>query len=563
MIADDDQRLPDRCDRMKSNRKRLGDLLVEAGIITEENLQDTLTYKKEGQKIGDALLERGLINEQQLIEVLEFQLGIPQISLFRYPIDTAVISLIAKDFAFRNLVMPIRKDGNQLIVAMHDPMDYIALDDMGLSTGLVISPVIAKKEEIIASLYKYFSKTETFEELDMDRIADENLAGEDAPAVKLVNQLLEVGVQMKASDIHIDPQESKIHIRYRVDGILRTERILSKKIYSLLIARIKILANLNITETRLPQDGRIKLDVNATPVDLRISLLPTIYGEKIVIRILDLSNVMIHLSQLGFNKVNGQAFVKMIERPSGMILITGPTGSGKTSTLYAALNHLNTEQVNIITVEDPVEYQMKGINQVQVNPSIGLTFASGLRSILRQDPNIVMIGEIRDRETAEIAVRASLTGHLVLSTLHTNSALSTIPRLLDMDVEPYLVVSSLIGVIAQRLVRKVCPDCKIEYTPSAMERNLFQKRGIPVQSLYRGEGCPSCQNSGYHGRIAIHEVLNIDDTIQTMMMNNKPLSEIKQYLVLNGMIFLIDDGLLKAKQGMTTIEEVLRVARHD
>lgn len=548
---------------MRAQRKRLGDLLVEAGIITEENLQDTLTYKKEGQKMGDALLERGLINEQQLIEVLEFQLGVPQISLFRYPVDTAVLSLIAKDFAFRNLVIPIRKDGNQLIVAMHDPMDYIALDDMGLSTGLVISPVIAKKEEIIASLYKYYNKTETFEELDMNRIATENLAGEDAPAVKLVNQLLEVGVQMKASDIHIDPQESKILIRYRVDGILRTERVLSKNIYSLLIARIKILANLNITETRLPQDGRIKLDVNATPVDLRISLLPTVFGEKIVIRILDLSNVMIQLSQLGFNKVNGQAFVKMIERPSGMILITGPTGSGKTSTLYAALHHLNTEQVNIITVEDPVEYQMKGINQVQVNPSIGLTFASGLRSILRQDPNIVMIGEIRDRETAEIAVRASLTGHLVLSTLHTNSALSTIPRLLDMDVEPYLVVSSLIGVIAQRLIRKVCPDCKIEYTPSAMERNLFQKRGIAVQSLYRGKGCPSCQNSGYHGRIAIHEVLNIDDTIQTMMMNNKPLSEIKQYTVQNGMIFLVDDGLLKAKQGMTTVEEVLRVARHE
>ncbi|KMY51112.1 GspE/PulE family protein [Peribacillus loiseleuriae] len=548
---------------MKSERKRLGDLLVEAGMITKENLQDTLKNKKAGQKMGDALLERRLINEQQLIEVLEFQLGIPHTNLYQCPIDTSVLSLISKDFAFRNLLIPIQREGNQLTVAMHDPMDYIALDDMGLSTGLVIAPVIAKKEEIIASLYKYYSRRETFEELDMNRIATENLAGEDAPAVKLVNQLLEAGLQMKASDIHIDPQESTILIRYRVDGILRTERILSKNIYSLLIARIKILANLNITETRLPQDGRIKLDVNATPVDLRISLLPTVFGEKIVIRILDLSNVMIQLSQLGFNKVNGQAFGAMIERPSGMILITGPTGSGKTSTLYAALNQLNTEQVNIITVEDPVEYQMKGINQVQVNPSIGLTFASGLRSILRQDPNIVMIGEIRDRETAEIAVRASLTGHLVLSTLHTNSALSTIPRLLDMDVEPYLVVSSLIGVIAQRLIRKVCPDCKVAYTPSEMERNLFQKRGIPVQALHRGKGCPSCQNSGYHGRIAIHEVLNIDDEIQSMMMNNKPLSEIKQYTVRNGMIFLIDDGLLKAKQGLTTVEEVLRVALQD
>lgn len=543
---------------METERKKIGDLLVQAGIITEEQLQEALAAKKEGQKIGDALLERGYINEQELIEVLEFQLGIPQVSLYRYQIDLNLLNLVSKEFAFRNILIPIKKEGNQLTVAMNDPMDYIALDDLRLATGLQISPVIAKKDEILAALYKYYATIETFDDMSGDE--NDGLEGEDAPAIRLVNQILEAGLQMKASDIHIDPQETRILIRYRVDGLLRTGRILSRNIYNLLISRIKIMANLNITESRLPQDGRIKLTLNNSAVDLRISILPTVYGEKVVIRILDLANVLIHINQIGFNKLNLQCFIKMIEHPSGMVLITGPTGSGKTSTLYAALNHLNTEEVNIITVEDPVEFQIAGINQVQVNPNIGLTFASGLRSILRQDPNIVMIGEIRDNETAEIAIRASMTGHLVLSTLHTNSALSTIPRLLDMEVEPYLVVSSLIGVVAQRLVRKVCRECVEEYTPSEMEKNLFQKRGFQVDKLYKGKGCPQCRNTGYKGRLAIHEVLLIDDPMRSMLMNHKPMNEVKQYLLRNGMLFLLDDGLLKAKNGLTTVEEVLRVA---
>jgi type IV pilus assembly protein PilB len=539
-------------------RKRIGDLLVSAGIITEEQLQETLATKKEGQKMGDALLEKGFINEQQLIEVLEFQLGIPQVSLYRYELDTSLLSLVSKEFAFRNVLVPIRKEGNLLTVAMNDPMDYIALDDLRLATGLQISPVIAKKDEIMSTLYKYYATTETFE--DLSGIETDGLEGDDAPAIRLVNQILEAGVQIKASDIHIDPQETRIVIRYRVDGILRTGRILSRNIYSLLISRIKIMANLNITESRLPQDGRIKTTINNITVDLRISMLPTVFGEKVVIRILDLSNVLIKINQIGFNSINQQSFIQMIEKPSGMVLITGPTGSGKTSTLYAALNHLNTEEVNIITVEDPVEFQIAGINQVQVNPAIGLTFSNGLRSILRQDPNVVMIGEIRDNETAEIAIRASMTGHLVLSTLHTNSALSTIPRLLDMEVEPYLVVSSIIGIVAQRLVRKVCKDCREEYIPTELERNLFQKRGFKVDKLYKGKGCPQCQNSGYKGRIAIHEVVMINDQIRSMLLNNKPMNEIKQYLLKNGMLFLLDDGLIKARSGFTTVEEVMRVA---
>lgn len=548
---------------MAPERKRIGDLLVDAGMITAEQLQETLATKKNGQKIGDALTERGLITEKELIEVLEFQLGIPQISIFQYPVDTSLLSLVSKEFAFRNLLLPIKKDGNQLVVAMNDPMDYMSLDDLRLSTGFQISPVIATKDEIMSALYKYYSMDETFEDIGVEGLGNDDSGNDEAPAVRLVNQILEAGVQMKASDIHIDPQEHKILIRYRVDGILRTERTLSRNIYSMLIARVKLLANLNVTESRIPQDGRIKLEINQTHIDLRISSLPTLYGEKLVIRILDLSSVRLSLTQLGFNKVNLQLLHNLLQRPSGIVLITGPTGSGKTSTLYAALNHLNTEQVNIMTVEDPVEYQLNGINQIQVNPQVGLTFASGLRSILRQDPDIVMIGEIRDQDTADISIRASLTGHLVFSTLHTNSALATIPRLLDMGVEPYLVVSSLSGIIAQRLLRKICPECKVAYTPSEMEKNVYQKRGIKVDTLYKGKGCSSCKNTGYRGRMAIHEILMLDDTIQSMMMNQKPLNEVKQYLLRNGMIFLLDDGLIKVKNGLTTLEEVLRVALQD
>ncbi|MYL33297.1 type II secretion system protein GspE [Pontibacillus yanchengensis] len=538
-----------------AERKRLGDLLKEAGILTEEQISDTIETKKEGQKLGDALLEKGFITEQQLIEVLEFQLGIPHISLYQYPIDPSIINIVPKEFVQRNLVIPLNKEDNQLVVAMNDPMDYYTIDDLKISTGFQISPVIATKDEILQAINKHYNlKDEDLEEGNSD---DPN----DAPAIRLMNQLLQAGIQLKASDIHIDPQETKVFIRYRIDGILRTERTLPKSFQNSLIARIKIMANLNITETRLPQDGRIKTTIDRNPVDLRISTLPTVFGEKVVIRILDLGSALSKVGELGFNKINHKRFMNLIEQPSGLVLITGPTGSGKSSTLYASLNQLNTDDVNIITVEDPVEYQIEGINQVQVNSAVGLTFSRGLRSILRQDPNIVMVGEIRDSETAEIAIRASLTGHLVFSTLHTNSAIATIPRLFDMDVEPYLVVSSLSGIVAQRLVRKICRDCKTSYTPSDMEVQTMKKRGMKVDQLYKGKGCNSCQNTGYRGRLAIQEVLVIDDKIKTMMMNYESINEIYHYAWKNGMIFLIDDGLLKAKQGLTSIEEVLRVAQ--
>lgn len=537
-----------------ATRKRLGDLLKEAGLLTEEQIEETISSKKSGQKLGDALLEKGFITEQQLIEVLEFQLGIPHISLYRYPIDTNLMTLVSKDFARRNLLIPLKKEDDELVVAMNDPMDYYAIDDLQISTGFQISPVISTKDEIYQAINKYYNLKET--EITVEESDDP----EDAPAIRLMNQILQAGVQMKASDIHIDPQETKVLVRYRVDGVLKTERTLPKSMQNSLIARVKIMANLNITETRLPQDGRIKTHVEMTPVDLRISILPTVFGEKIVIRILDLGSVLNKLSELGFNKVNYRRFLKLIEQPSGLILLTGPTGSGKSSTLYASLNHLNTDDVNIITVEDPVEYQIEGINQVQVNSNVGLTFSNGLRSILRQDPNIIMVGEVRDSETAEIAIRASLTGHLVFSTLHTNSAIATIPRLIDMDIEPYLVVSSLSGIVAQRLIRRICRDCREAYTPTEMEQNLFKKRGIKVDEIYKGKGCSSCQQTGYRGRMAIQEVLVVDDEIRQMMMNNQSIAQIRQYAWKSGMIFLIDDGLLKVKQGLTSTEEVLRVA---
>ncbi|MGG0716311.1 ATPase, T2SS/T4P/T4SS family [Robertmurraya massiliosenegalensis] len=549
----------------QQTRKRLGDLLVEAGLISEDQLQSTLKEKSPGQKLGDALLQRGYITEQQLIEVLEFQLGIPHISLYRYPFDTKLFSLISKETAKRNRLIPLKKDGDKLFVAMADPMDYFAIDDLRLSTGFQIETAIATKDDILRAINKYYDIDDGFEELIGDlpsneAAQEEKINAEDSPVVRLVNQLLSNAVAMKASDIHIDPQETKVVIRYRIDGILRTERVLPKHMQSLLTARIKIMANLDITEHRVPQDGRIKVNLDFHPIDLRVSTLPTVYGEKIVLRILDLGSSLNDVNKLGFNKLNLKRFTNMIEKPTGIVLITGPTGSGKSSTLYAALNQLNSEEVNIITVEDPVEYQLEGVNQIQVNTNVGMTFAKGLRSILRQDPNIIMVGEIRDKETVEVAIRASLTGHLVLSTIHTNDSLGTVTRLLDMGVEPFLVASSLSGIVAQRLVRKVCRDCAEEQAPSKREIEIFAKRGMKIDRIIRGRGCSSCNMTGYKGRLAIHEVLVMNDDMRRVIMNGESFTRLRELAIKSKTIFLIDDGLLKVKQGFTTTEEILRVA---
>ncbi|WP_445490107.1 GspE/PulE family protein [Niallia sp. 03133] len=553
---------------MKYTRKRLGDLLVEAGLLTEEQLQLALKEKHPDQRLGDSLLQKGFITEQQLIEVLEFQLGIPHVSLYRYPFDPKLFHIVSKDMAKRQLIIPLKKDGDKLFVAMADPMDFYTIDDLRLATGFQIETAIATKDDILRAINKYYDMDEGFEELLLDNVSiaeatDNTLAEQDSPIVRLVNQILQNAATVKASDIHIDPQETKVVIRYRVDGVLRTERVLPKHMQSVLIARLKIMANLDITEHRIPQDGRIKFNLDFHPIDLRVSTLPTVYGEKVVMRLLDLGSALNDLNKLGFNKVNLARFVEMIEKPTGIVLITGPTGSGKSSSLYAALNRLNSEEVNIITVEDPVEYQLEGINQIQVNANVGMTFATGLRAILRQDPNVIMVGEIRDKETAEVAVRASLTGHLVLSTLHTNDSLGSVTRLLDMGVEPFLVASSISGIVAQRLVRKVCRDCGQVYPASVREKEIFAKRGLNIEKVARGKGCASCNMTGYKGRIAIHEVLVMNDEMKRVIMNGESFSKLRELAIKAKTIFIIDDGLLKVKQGITTTEEVLRVAISD
>lgn len=546
-------------------RKRLGDILVETGMITDEQLNHTLANKSSDEKLGDALLREGYISEQQLIEVLEFQLGIPHININQYPIDLEAVQLVPKDLAKQHLLMPIRKDKNKLLVAMADPLDYFALEELRMATGYHIEPAIAAKDEIYRAITKYYDLQESMEEVLSDlspteTIDEARVTDEDSPVVRLVNQIIANALAQRASDIHFDPQEADFRVRYRVDGILRTERSLPKHMQNIIIARIKIMANLNITENRLPQDGRIKTTINFRPVDIRVSSLPTIFGEKVVMRILDLSNAVNQLERIGFSENNLKAFVSMLEKPNGIVLITGPTGSGKSSTLYAALNRLNNEEVNIITVEDPVEYQLDGINQIQVNENVGLTFASGLRSILRQDPDIVMIGEIRDTETAQIAIRASLTGHLVLSTLHTNSSVAALTRLVDMGIEPFLISSSMNGVVAQRLVRRVCKDCGEQVQASDREKQLFQSRNMDIDVVFRGKGCPSCNFTGYRGRVAIHEVLTVDSQIRNLISDSASTSTIRQYVKEKGMKFLIDDGFEKVQKGITTTEEILRVA---
>jgi type IV pilus assembly protein PilB len=550
---------------MKQTRKRLGELLIEEGLITAEQLTATIEEKDSTQKLGDVLLQKGFITEQQLVEMLEYQLGIPHISLFHYPFDTNLFTLVSKEMARRNLIIPLKTDGNKLYIAMADPMDFIVIDDLRLSTGFQIETAIATKDDILKAINKYYDDDDGFNELLDELPKSENGRNDDvtdqnSPIVKLVNQILTNAVLQKASDIHIDPQETKMVVRYRIDGVLRVERVLPRHMQSVFTARIKIMSNLDITEHRIPQDGRIKLNLDFYPIDLRVSTLPTMFGEKIVMRLLDMGSTLNDISKLGFNTLNFKRFSEMIEKPTGIVLITGPTGSGKSSTLYAALNKLNNETVNIITIEDPVEYQLEGINQIQVNPNVGMTFAAGLRSILRQDPNIIMVGEIRDKETAEVAIRASLTGHLVLSTLHTNDSIGTVTRLIDMGVEPFLLAATLSGVVAQRLVRKVCRDCAEVHDPSKREVEIFAKRGMKIDKVTRGKGCSFCNMTGYKGRVALHEVLVIDEEIQRSIMNGESFQKLKEQAKKNKTIFLIDDGLLKVKQGITTTEEVLRAA---
>ena len=546
-------------------RKLLGDLLVESNVISDEQLHFALSQKRRDEKLGDYLITENLITEQQLIEVLEFQLGIPHVNLNQYSIDPELLQLVPKELAKRTNIMPLKKNKNKLLIAMADPMDYFAIEEVRMATGCQIETSIAAKDDLFRTITKYYDLQESMDQalIDMTPTEIENdtqITDEDSPIVRLVNQIIANGVAQRSSDIHFDPQETDLKVRYRVDGMLKTERSLPKYMQNVILARIKIMGNLNITENRVPQDGRIKINVNMRAIDIRLSTLPTIYGEKVVMRILDMTNALNDLTKLGFNEKNLKSFNKMIDHPNGIVLLTGPTGSGKSSTLYAALNKLNNEQVNIITVEDPVEYQLEGINQIQVREEVDLTFAAGLRSILRQDPDIVMVGEIRDLETAQIAVRASLTGHLVLSTLHTNSAVESVSRLKDMGIEPFLLSSSLVGIVAQRLVRKVCRDCGESIRANEREKEIFQERGIYIEDVRRGRGCPACNQTGYRGRLAIHEVLVVDDFVRDVILTSKSPAQLRKHMKETGYLTLLEDGLLKVKEGLTTTEEVLRVA---
>ncbi|MCT4565299.1 MAG: ATPase, T2SS/T4P/T4SS family [Maledivibacter sp.] len=550
-------------------RKRLGDLLIEAELITLEQLSEALTIQRSsGKKIGEILTNSGLITEMQIIEVLEFQLGIPHMDLEKHYIDPDIPNLISEDLARRHTLIPVSKKANRLMVAMADPLNIFAIDDVKIATGLDVEPVISTGKGILDAIDEYYGKqsaekaiedfksqykVDNIENID-DEILDEI---NNAPVVRLVNSIIKQAVKSKASDIHIEPFESKIRVRFRIDGNLQEIMTPAKTTHSAIITRIKIMGKMNIAEKRLPQDGRVEINMDGQEIDLRISILPTVYGEKIVIRLLDRSNFLMSRSQLGFNNHNLDLLTNIMKNPNGIILVTGPTGSGKTTTLYTLLRELNKIDRNIITVEDPVEYRLNGINQVAVNNKAGLTFANALRSILRQDPDIIMIGEIRDSETAQIAVRAAITGHLVLSTMHTNDTASTVTRLMDMGIEPYLVSSSVVGIIAQRLVRRICSYCKVEYTPSEAERNIL-KIDKTVQ-LYKGKGCSYCNHTGYRGRISIHEIMTIGKELRIQIDNKEGVDILRKTASKNGTSSLRMNCEELVKNGVTTVKELLRV----
>lgn len=536
---------------IRHTKKKLGDFLKEANLVTELQIEEALGQKEKNQKLGQALVEQGYITEKQLLDALVSKLKIESVSLYQYPVEEELLELVTKEFAREKLLLPIKRENTYLTVAMNDPLDFFAIEEIELSTGYMVHPVIATRDDILQTINHVYEE---------DEISVEFIEGEESPAVRIFDQLLETGVSLRASDIHLDQAEHQVVVRYRIDGTLRNERPLPKELMNSLVARIKIMANLNITETRLPQDGRINTSVLGKPINLRISTLPTIHGEKIVIRILDMSNLSKRVVDLGFEPETLASYQALIKEPSGLILLTGPTGSGKTTTLYGSINELNQPGSNIVTIEDPVEYSLEGINQVQVNTQIGLTFAQGLRSVLRQDPDIIMVGEIRDKETAENSIRAALTGHLVFSTLHTNSAVEAIPRLLDMGIESYLIVSALSGMVAQRLVKRVCKDCAYEREATLLEKEIFERRNQTIEKVTLGRGCNACHYTGYRGRMAIHELVVMTEEMRQMLMNHATIQELKEYVQQKQIPFLIDDGLMKVKAGKTTLEEVLRVA---
>lgn len=559
--------------------KKIGELLVEREIITDEQLQVALLIHRETPKrMGQILLEEKMISEDDLIKALSIQLGYPHVWLRKGLIDPKIIHIIPVAKARTYKVIPMFKVRNDLTIATADPQAVFVMDELSKITGCNIVPILTRSTDILEAIDTYYDNdlqiTDFLDELneneiqlvenDLDQDFQEISAiAEGSPVINLVNLIILKAIKDQASDIHIEPDVNKFRVRYRIDGILYEVMTPKPDIYPAVISRLKIMAKLDIAERRMPQDGRIQVYIEGRSVDLRFSSLPGILGEKVVLRILDKKSALLDLNRLGFNEAVLVGLRKMLQQPYGLILVTGPTGSGKSTTLYSAINFLNSLEKNIVTIEDPVEYQLPIINQNQINEGIGLSFAKVLKHVLRQDPDIVMVGEIREKETAEIAIRASLTGHLVLSTLHTNDSASAISRLLDMGIPPYLIASSLVGVIAQRLIRSVCPECKTSYVPSkAMLEQLDWEddRGI---RLVKGKGCPNCYDSGYKGRIGLFEYMEIDTELKSLILRNPSVDEIRVFQEKQNYFTLKKEGEKKAKEGLTTVSEISRAVYID
>ncbi|HYH84884.1 MAG TPA: type IV-A pilus assembly ATPase PilB [Pyrinomonadaceae bacterium] len=590
---------------------KLGEILVRENLLTPQQLREALEFQREhGGRLGFNLVKMGMVSDDMITAVLSRQYGVPSVNLELFDIDESVIRLIPREVAEKYSVLPLSRVGATLTLAMVDPTNVFAMDDIKFMTGLNIEPVVVSEASVQDAITKYYAQsreielahsleedsdensngnghhdalpgsTMTLDQLDFDADGAEGLEvidedeeidlsnltrmSEDAPVVRLVNVLLSDALQRGASDIHVEPYEKEMRIRFRVDGVLYDIMHPPLRLRDALISRIKIMSKLDIAEKRLPQDGRIKIKLKAhgrsRELDFRVSTLPTLFGEKVVMRLLDKEKLMLDMTKLGFEPESLVKFQRNISKPYGMVLVTGPTGSGKTNTLYSALQSLNTTETNIMTAEDPVEFNLPGINQVQVKEQIGLNFAAALRSFLRQDPNIILVGEIRDFETAEIGIKAALTGHLVLSTLHTNDAPSTISRLMNMGIEPFLVATSVNLIQAQRLIRRICKDCRVEHhmPPEGLVEVGFSLEEAKSLKTYKGSGCKTCNNTGYKGRIGLYEVMEVTDEVRELILIGASALELRKRAIEDGMITLRESGLAKIRAGVTTLEEVVR-----
>jgi type IV pilus assembly protein PilB len=551
--------------------KQLGDILLEGGLVNPTQLEAAYEEQQRvGRALGRVLIEQGVLTESQLVSALATQIGLRFVDLSDFAVDGSAVGRVPGAVCRRHSAIPIGFEDNKLLVAMADPANVFAIDDIRSLTGMDVKPVVATRADVAAAIDRYYRADSDMDDItsildaqeEEDDLSKVKEIVEDAPIVKYVNLLITQAIQDRASDIHLEPTEHDLRVRFRIDGVLHEVMRSPKAIQSGVISRLKIMADINIAERRIPQDGRLSVNAHGRKVDLRVATLPTVWGEKVVMRILDNSTARLDLTDLGFSESNYERYSQSFTKPYGMILVTGPTGSGKSTTLYATLNIVSRPEVNVITVEDPVEYRLPGINQVQTNNKAGLTFASALRSILRSDPDIVLIGEIRDHETGQIAVEAALTGHLVLSTLHTNDAPSAVSRLTEMGIEPFLVGSALDAVLAQRLARRLCKKCKESYTPTPefMSASRFPwQDGEPMPELFRPVGCSACAKTGYKGRLALHEVMVVSEEIERLAVEKASATVIETVAKEQGMKTLRDDGLAKVLAGTTSLEEILRV----